>query len=86
MRPGPLAFHLGTFGTLDAATSRVSELESLEIPAYALKHAAAPNQERFDVWAGAYADSTEASYLARTLNVQGIVPILARRTGDLLPE
>jgi hypothetical protein len=86
VRAGPLSFHLGTFETRAAADARVDELQLLNVPAYVLRQPPTVAPERYDVWAGAYADSVEATYLERTLNDQGIVPILLRRTGELLPE
>jgi hypothetical protein len=86
VRPGPLSYHLGTYETLEAADARLVELHGLDVPAFLLRQPVPSGADRFDVWAGAYADAAEAAYLGRTLNVQGIVPILVRRTGELLPE
>jgi hypothetical protein len=88
VRRGPLSFHLGTFETLEAADARVAELRGLSVPAFVLRQPPAnpAASERFDVWAGAYADASEATYLEGTLNANGIVPILVRRTGERLPE
>jgi hypothetical protein len=85
VRPGPLSFHLGTFSTLEEATARAEELQSLQIHAY-LSRATGLDAASFDVWAGAYGDSVEAGYLGRTLTASGIVPILARRSGEPVPE
>jgi hypothetical protein len=85
-RPGPLSFHLGSYESRQAATARVNELQGRAVPAYLLQQPDTSNPRPFDVWAGAFADEAEAAYLRATLDVQGIVPVLVRRTGELIPQ
>jgi len=85
-RPTPLAFHLGSFASLEEARSSAQSFQSLNVPAYVLRvPPAGAGEHRFHVWAGAYADPQEASYLRRVLGVDDVRAPLVRRRGEL-PE
>jgi hypothetical protein len=81
VRETPLAFHLARYATLEEARARAAELSLLEVPAYVLEDAPPGETHAFDVWAGAYADSLEASWLGHILEGEDVVASLKRRRG-----
>ncbi|MDP2957995.1 MAG: SPOR domain-containing protein [Longimicrobiales bacterium] len=82
----PLAYQLGEMPELEAARRRSDVLVGLGVPAYVLAVAYSDGSTRFRVYAGAYADETEASYLSGLLQERGLSSAtLSDRTGRL-PE
>lgn len=82
----PLAFQLGEMPERSAAQRRAGVLEELGVPAYVLAVPYADGSVRFRVYAGAYADASEASYLSGLLDERGLSSAsLSDRTGRL-PE
>jgi hypothetical protein len=85
-RPTPRAFALGEMPELDAAVRRSEVLKGLGVPSYVLAVSYADGSVRFRVYAGAYADEAEASYLSGLLQERGLSSAtLSERTG-LPPE
>lgn len=85
-RPTPRAFQLGEMSELEAAQRRVEVLVGLGIPAYIFAVDYNDGSVRYRVYAGAYADATEASYLSGLLEERGLSSAtLSERTGRL-PE
>jgi hypothetical protein len=81
-----MSFLLDSFDSLSAARGRAEELRALQVPAYVLRREGDAGEERFDVWAGAFADATEAGYLGQILEVNGLASPLVARTGEQVPE
>lgn len=80
------AFQLGEMPELEAARRRVEVLTGLGIPAYILAVDYDDGSVRYRVYAGAYADEAEASYLSGLLQERGLSSAtLSDRTGRL-PE
>ena len=83
VRATPLAFLLGSYLSLAEARTRALELQAVEVPAYVLTTAGADGRARYDVWAGAYANEREASYMRRVLGVDEVAAPLMERKGEL---
>ncbi|GMV04776.1 MAG: hypothetical protein AMXMBFR53_10560 [Gemmatimonadota bacterium] len=71
-RATPKAFQLGEMPELEAARRRAEVLQGLGIPAYVLAVPFSDGSLRFRVYAGAYADAAEASYLSGLLEERGL--------------
>ena len=85
-RRTPRAFQLGETPELDAAQRRSDVLDGLGIPAYILAVDYDDGTVRYRVYAGAYADESEASYLSGLLQERGLsTATLSDRIGRL-PE
>jgi len=85
-RRTPLAFQLGEMPDAEAASRRSEVLQGLGVPSYVLAVTYSDGSVRFRVYAGAYADEAEASYLSGLLNERGLSSAtLSERTGRL-PE
>ena len=56
----------------DAAETRAQELEAVDVPAYVLAVDYSDGSVRYRVYAGAFADRTEASSLSALLQKQGL--------------
>jgi cell division septation protein DedD len=67
VRATPRAFQLGEVEDLATARERTQSLEALDVPAYVLAVDYSDGSTRFRVYAGAYADETEASFLSGVL-------------------
>ncbi len=86
VRPTPLAFELGEMDDLQAANRRVEELRGLDVSAYLLAVDFADGATRYRVYAGAFADQDEASWLEAHLVSMGLSDTtLSDRIGRL-PE
>ena len=83
VRATPLAFLLGSYLSLAEARTRALELQAVEVPAYVLTTAGDDGRTRYDVWAGAYANEREASYMRRVLGVDEVAAPLKERRGEL---
>jgi hypothetical protein len=85
-RPTPLAFQLGETPTAAAALRRVEALVPMGIPAYVLAVPYSDGSTRFRVYAGAFSDAAEASYLQGLLVERGLAgsPLVDRH--GILPE
>lgn len=83
VRETRLAFLIDTLPTGDAAEARAAELWAVGVPAYHLRVAYSDGTARFRVYAGAYADAAEASYLQGVLAEQGLDAPLSERIGSL---
>jgi hypothetical protein len=82
----PLAFQFGEAQDREAAELRVDALEGLGVSAYVLAVDYSDGAIRYRVFAGAFADATEASYLSGLLDERGLSSAtLSDRTGRL-PE
>ena len=81
-RATPRAFDLGEMPELDAALRRSEVLKGLGVPSYVLAVSYDDGSVRFRVYAGAYADESEASYLSGLLQERGLSSAtLSDRTG-----
>lgn len=80
VRPTPLAFHLGEYGSLEEAGSEVTRWQEEGIPVYVLSVMYSDSTLGFRVYAGAYADATEATYLGEMLSAVGVgtAPLIPR--------
>jgi hypothetical protein len=72
VRTTPLAFELGELLDEEATARRVEVLRGLGVPAYSLAIDFSDGTTRYRVYAGAYADEEEASYLQSHLIAQGL--------------
>lgn len=82
VRPTPLAFQMGGVVDEEAARRRADAMSSLDIPAYVLELPSPDGTARYGVFAGAYADAEEASYLGELLDREGVTDArLTARTG-----
>jgi hypothetical protein len=82
----PRAFQLGEMPDAEAALRRSEVLQGLGVPSYVLAVTYSDGSVRFRVYAGAYADEAEASYLSGLLKERGLSSAtLSERTGRL-PE
>jgi hypothetical protein len=85
-RRTPRAFQLGEMPDQGAALRRSEVLQGLGVPAYVLAVTYSDGSVRFRVYAGAYADEAEATYLSGVLQERGLSgATLSDRTGRL-PE
>jgi len=85
-RRTPRAFHLGEMPEQEAALRRSQVLQGLGVPSYVLAVTYSDGSVRFRVYAGAYADDAEATYLSGLLQERGLSgATLSDRTGRL-PE
>lgn len=85
-RSSPQAFQLGEMADLEAARRRETALRDLGIPAYTLAVDYDDGSVRYRVYAGAYADDSEAAYLSGLLQERGLsTATLSDRIGRL-PE
>jgi hypothetical protein len=87
MRSTTLAFNMGDRDDLASAAERVAQLSRVDIPAYVLelpgRNAAGARVARYRVYAGAYADEAEGTYLRNLLVSKGfpdarLVPRIGR--------
>jgi hypothetical protein len=82
----PRAFQLGEMADQGAALRRSEVLQGLGVPSYVLAVTYSDGSVRFRVYAGAYADESEAAYLSGLLQERGLSgATLSERTGRL-PE
>jgi hypothetical protein len=82
LRATPRAFRLDEMGDPAAARERADAFTASGVPAYVLAVAYEDGSTRYRVYAGAYADEMEASYLAGLLRERGITTAtLSDRTG-----
>jgi len=82
----PRAFRLGEMPEVDAALRRSEVLQGLGVPSYVLAVTYSDGSVRFRVYAGAYADEAEASFLSGLLDERGLSgATLSDRTGRV-PE
>lgn len=72
VRETPLAFLLEQTADIGSATARIDELRGLDVPAYLLAVDFSDGGTAYRVYAGAYADEREASYLLTHLETQGL--------------
>jgi SPOR domain len=72
IRAGPRAFLLGETPDRDGALRRVEVLEGLDVPAYVLAVDYSDGSVRYRVYAGAFADEVEASFLSALLKERGL--------------
>ena len=72
VRTTPLAFELGELLDEEATAQRVEVLRGLGVPAYSLAIDFSDGTTRYRVYAGAYVDEQEASYLQSHLIAQGL--------------
>lgn len=82
----PRAFELGEMPDQEAALRRSQVLQGLGVPSYVLAVTYSDGSLRFRVYAGAYADEAEATYLSGLLQERGLSgATLSDRIGHL-PE
>jgi len=82
----PRAFRLGEMPDHEAALRRSEVLQGLGVPSYVLAVTYSDGSVRFRVYAGAFADEAEATYLSGLLQERGLSSAtLSERTGRL-PE
>ncbi len=82
----PRAFQLGEMPDEEAALRRSEVLQGLGVPSYVLAVTHSDGSVRFRVYAGAYADEAEATYLSGLLQERGLSSAtFSERTGRL-PE
>ena len=86
VRATPLAFELGEVNELEAAARRAEVLRGLDVPAYVLAVEYADGAVRYRVYAGAYADETEARYLLGLLAERLVNSAVLRQRTGRLPE
>ncbi|MBI4520396.1 MAG: SPOR domain-containing protein [Gemmatimonadetes bacterium] len=80
LRDATLAFDLAAFPDRGLADRRVRELADLLIPAYVVTVPQSDGSERYQVYAGGYANEQEASAMRELLRTNGIdVPLAPRR-------
>lgn len=80
LREATLAFDLAAFPDRGLADRRVRELADLFIPAYVVTVPQSDGSERYQVYAGGYANEQEASAMRELLRTNGIeVPLAPRR-------
>jgi hypothetical protein len=77
----PYAFDLGEYPTRQAADQRAAELQRAAIDAYAVPVPQSDGSERFRLYSGAFADSTRALAMQKTLQASSLQPRLVRRVG-----
>ena len=77
----PLAFLIGEFDTLAAASARRDELEQLDLPGYVVR-LAYPDGERYRLYAGAYAGPADADVMRELLRSAGVPDSLVTRVGS----
>ena len=81
VRATPFAFALGDYESREAADRRVDEMSAASLAAYVLE-VGVTDRPSFRVYAGAYADSAEASVArARFMEAGAEMPQLVRRVG-----
>lgn len=78
----PLAFDLGLYPSEEEASARVDSLDSQQIPAYAAPIEYSDGSRRWQLYGGAYLDSTSANAMREMLNAAGIEAPLTARTGS----
>lgn len=83
VRETPLAFLLGEMADIESATARVDELRELDVPAYLLAIDYSDGSTAYRVYAGAYSDEREASYLLTHLESKGLDATLSTRLGRI---
>jgi cell division septation protein DedD len=83
VRETALAFLLGEMADVESATARVDELQGLDIPAYVLAIDYSDGSTAYRVYAGAYSDEREASYLLTHLESRGVDATLSARLGRI---
>jgi hypothetical protein len=86
VRSTPLAFFLGEAADRTIAASRVQDLAGLDLPAYALAVDYSDGSVRYRVYVGAFADSTEASYMSIRLKELGLDSATLSDRFGRLPE
>ena len=81
VRATPFAFALGDYESREAADRRVDEMSAASLAAYVLE-IGVTDRPSFRVYAGAYADSAEASVArGRFMEAGAEMPQLVRRVG-----
>jgi hypothetical protein len=82
IRPTAWAYHLGDHGSLDEASARRRELESLGVPTYLVEIPYTAGASSYRIYAGAYEFPGEAEAMADILAAAGIAAELVQRTGQ----
>ena len=77
----PYAFDLGEYPTRAAADQRAAELQRAAIDAYAVAVPRSDGSERYHLYSGAFADSTRATPMQRTLTASSLPTRLVHRVG-----
>ena len=72
VRRAPLAFLLGEFPSVAEADEEGARLRDLGVPGYVLAVAYSDGREAYRVYAGAYADETDAGHLQGLLGYAGL--------------
>ncbi|HEU0054415.1 MAG TPA: SPOR domain-containing protein, partial [Longimicrobium sp.] len=75
------AFDLGDYATREAAETRADSLAARNVPAYAVPVPQSDGSERWKLYGGAFADSTDAGSMKRLLESAGLPARLVPRTG-----
>jgi hypothetical protein len=78
----PLAFDLGEVESEAAARERVDSLAALGVPAYPLPVAYSDGTRRWQLYGGAYRDSTSAEAMRRILTSAGLPTRIVARIGE----
>lgn len=84
----PLAFDLGEFSSKEEASVHADSLGAQKIPAYRAEVPYSDGSRRWQLYGGAFRDSTSASGMGRLLAGAGMYPPLITRSGvaAVLPE
>lgn len=77
----PLAFDLGEYSTREAAIAAVDSMQARSIPTYPVAVPYSDGTQRWQLYGGAYTDSTTAGAMRRLLTEVGLEPRLVARTG-----
>jgi hypothetical protein len=77
----PLAFDVGDFGTHEEATEWSDSLLVRQVPTYSVAVPYSDGSRRWQLYGGAYRDSSSASRMREMLVTAGIEPRLTARTG-----
>lgn len=78
----PLAFDLGEFATMAAASARLDSLQASSIPAYATAIPYSDGSRRWQLYGGAFRDSASAEGMRDLLAVVGIAAEFSARSGS----
>ena len=78
----PLAFRLSEYPSQDAATAAADSLQARNIPAYALPMPYSDGSYRWQLYAGAYRDTTSSAPMRALLTSAGLTPALVPRSGQ----
>ncbi|HET8655722.1 MAG TPA: hypothetical protein VFL93_09435 [Longimicrobiaceae bacterium] len=85
IRHVPLAYVLGERAGDSAATAVSDSLLARKLPVYTLPVLYSDSSRRWEILAGAYADSTSAGAMRKLLDTAGLQASLAPRTGNPAP-